>query len=124
MTMMQESNLRMSASKPYAGKLSTGQRYLIGTISADCDNRRTPLTIAVSRPGESTFSALFRIREAITQQPGESHPEGRLAYPYAVERDGKLYVGFSNDGGRGANRNSAELAVFPVGSLREDSKDH
>ena len=114
----------MSASKPYAGKLSTGQRYLIGTISSDCDNRRTPLTIAVSRPGESTFSVLFRIRDAITQQPDKSHPKGCLAYPFAVERDGKLYVGFSNDGGRGANRNSGELAVFPVGSLLWDSSDH
>ena len=49
--------------------------------------------------------------------PGESHPKASLAYPYAVEHDGKLYVAYSNGGGRGGNRNSAELAVIPVASL-------
>ena len=112
-----ESNLPMAASKPYAGTLSTGQHYLVATTTADCGNRRSPLTIAVTRPGEKVFSKIYRIRDAVHDGPGESDPKCRLSYPYAVEHNGKLYVGYSNDGSRGANRNSAELAIVPVTSL-------
>ncbi len=50
--------------------------------------------------------------------PGASHPKAALAYPYAVEHAGKLYVGYSNSNGGGNFRNSAELAVIPVASLK------
>ena len=119
-TTLRESNLPMAASKPFAGLLSTGQRYLIGSVSADSGNRRSPLTIAVSRPGELGFVRLFRIRDAICDGPGESHPQAALSYPYAVEHNERLYVGYSNDGGRGGNRNSAELAIIPITSLSVD----
>ncbi len=111
------SNLPMAASKPYAGTLSTGQHYLICTTTADSGNRRSPLTIALTRPGERVFSAVYRIRDAVHEGPGESHPNARLSYPYAVEHEGYLYVIYSNCGGRGANRNSAELAIIPLESL-------
>jgi len=112
------SNLPMAGSKPYAGVLSTGQRYLICTTTADAGHRRSPLTIAVSRPGGKLFCRVFRIRDAVHPGPGESTPKARLSYPYAVEHEGQLHVVYSNDGGRGANRNSAELAVIPVENLR------
>jgi hypothetical protein len=111
------SNLPMAATKPYAGTLSTGQRYLSSTTTADSGNQRRPLTIAVSRPGANVFSGVFRIRDGISPGPGESHPRASLCYPYAVEHQGHLYVIFSNDGGRGGNRNSAELAVIPIAQL-------
>lgn len=114
---VQRSNLPMVTSKPYAGILSTGQRYLIATTTADSGRRRSPLTIAVTRPGETQFSRVFRIRDAVHEGTGESHPSARLSYPYAVEHRGHLYVGFSNSGSRGGNRNSAELAVIPLESL-------
>jgi len=117
-TTMQESNLPMVASQPSAGVLSTGQRFLVCTTSADSGNRRYPLTIAVSDPGENTFRRIYRIRDAIHDGPGESVDNAALAYPYAVEHEGKLYVGYSNSGGRGANRNSAELAIIPIESLQ------
>jgi len=107
----------MAASKPYSGTLSTGQHYLICTTTADSGNRRSPLTIAVTRPGERLFSAVYGIRDAVHEGPGESHPNARLSYPYAVEHEGDLYVIYSNCGGRGGNRNSAELAIIPVESL-------
>ncbi|NQT12817.1 MAG: exo-alpha-sialidase, partial [Planctomycetes bacterium] len=119
-TTMRPSNLPMAGSKPYAGTLSTGQRYLVATTTADSGNRRSPLTIAVSRPGEEVFQRIFRIRDAKWDGPGESHPGCRLSYPYAVEHEGKLYVVYSNDGSRGGNRNSAEMAVIPVEALRVD----
>lgn len=119
-TEIRESNLPMAGSKPYAGVLSTNQRYLIATTTADSGNRRSPLTIAVSRPGEKVFSKIYRIRDAVQDGPGESDPKCRLSYPYAVEHEGKLYVAYSNDGARGGNRNSAELAIMPVAALRAD----
>lgn len=112
------SNLPMATSKPAAGVLSTGQRYLVCTTTADSGGRRYPLTIAVSKPGENVFIKVFVIRHALNPgQPGESHERAALSYPCATEHEGKLYVGFSNNGGRNGNLNSAELAVIPVAKL-------
>ncbi len=113
------SNLPMATSKPAAGVLSTGQRYLVCTTTKDTGGRRSPLTIAVSRPGENTFAKVFVIRRSLHPgQPGESAERVSLSYPCATEHDGKLYVGFSNNGGRKGNLNSAELAILPIKSLR------
>lgn len=113
------SNLPMATSKPAAGMLSTGQRYLICTTTADSGGRRTPLTIAISRPGETVFSRIYLIRPSVFPQgPGDVADRASLSYPYAVEHEGRLYVGYSNGGGRRGNHNSAELAVIPVGKLR------
>ena len=121
------SNLPMAASKPYTGTLSTGEHYLICTTTADSGNRRQPLTIALTRPGESLFSRVYVLRHAeFPEGPGESHPNAALAYPYAIEHEGKLYVGYSNSGGGVGrsgegralwNNNSAEMAIIPLESL-------
>ncbi len=126
------SNLPMAASKPYCGTLSTGQNYLICSTTADGGNRRAPLTIALTRPGETTFSRALVIRHALFPEgPGESHERASLAYPYAIEHEGKLYVGYSNSGGNVGrkgegrelwNNNSAEMAVIPVSALGEVSR--
>ena len=59
--------------------------------------------------------------------PCESHRNAALSYPYAIEHDGHLYVGYSNNGGNVgragsgrelANNNSAELAIIPLEKLR------
>jgi hypothetical protein len=123
------SNLPMATSKPFSGSLSTGHHYLIGTTAAENGGRRSPLTIALTRPGESTFSRVFVIRHAeFPDGPGESHPKASLSYPHAIERDGHLYVGYSNSGGGVGrvgegrelwNNNSAELAIIPLKSLTE-----
>ena len=122
------SNLPMAASKPYAGTLSTGHHYLICSTTADGGNRRSPLTIAVSRPGEQTFARVFVIRHALFPEgPGESHARASLAYPYALEHEGRLYVGYSNSGGGVGrvgegrelwNNNSAEMAVITLDVLK------
>ncbi len=127
---MRPSNLPMTTSKPIAGILSSGQRYLVCTMTADSGKRRSPLTIAVSRPGESLFSKIFVIRHAeFPDGPGESHKGAALSYPYAIEHEGRLYVGYSNSGDKSTrvgtgrelwNNNSAELAVIPIDQLRVD----
>jgi hypothetical protein len=69
---MRPSNLPMTTSKPIAGTLSTGQRYLVCTTTADSGKRRAPLTIAVGKPGETLFSKVFIIRDAeFPGGPGE-----------------------------------------------------
>ena len=111
-------NLPMATSKPYTGTLSDGRHYLICSISADGGTSRRPLTIALTRPGEMSFSSLYVIRHASGDGLPDSSSVSALSYPYAVEQDGKLYVGYSNSGGRRGNNNSAELAVIPLSALR------
>ena len=117
-TTMAESNLPMTTSKPAAGMLSTGQRYLVCTNAANNGGKRYPLTIAISEPGQEVFSKVFVIRHAEHSGPGESNPKAALSYPCATEHEGRLYVGFSNNGGRKGNLNSAEMAVIPVERLK------
>jgi hypothetical protein len=114
------SNLPMATSKPAAGILSTGQRYLVCTTAANNGGKRNPLTIAVSRPGDNQFSKVFVIRRDKHDGPGESADGLGLSYPYVIEHEGKLYVGYSNTGGRRGNHNSAELAVIPIKALAVD----
>ena len=116
-TTMAESNLPMTTSKPAAGLLSNGRRYLVCTSAANNGGRRSPLTIAISEPGKDVLCRVFVIRHADHNGPGESDPKSSLSYPCAVEHEGKLYVGFSNNGGRNGNLNSAEMAVIPIRSL-------
>ena len=107
-------NLPMATSKPYAGTLSTGQRFLVCTTTADTGGGRAPLTIAVSRPGEHLFSRVFVVRHSITDKtPGVSSPGVDFSYPYAVEHAGRLYVGYTHK-----SHVANELAVVPVDALR------
>jgi len=120
---LERSNLPMVASKPYAGTLSTGQDYLIGTTTADSGNSRRPLTIAVTDPGGGLFKEIYRIRNAV--RPGETATTSAdLAYPYAVEENGNLYVVYSV-GRPGNTKNSLELAIVPLSSITAPSvPDH
>jgi hypothetical protein len=73
--------------------LSTGQRFLVCTTTADTGGGRSPLTLALGRPGETTFSKVFLIRRSVFPEgPGVSDPKADFSYPYAVEHEGKLYV--------------------------------
>jgi hypothetical protein len=122
-TPVQWSNLPMPCTKVYGGVLSTGQRFLVGTLVRDHNRRRHPLTIAVSEPGQKMLSRVLRIRDDLFPEgPGESVEGAALAYPYAVEHDEYLYLVYSNDGGRGRNLNSAEMAIIPIASLVPKSR--
>ena len=110
------SNLPMTTSKPYAGTLSTGQRFLACTTTADSGGGRSPLTIAVSKPGQPLFSKVFVVRHSVSDKtPGVSKPGIDFSYPYAVEHDGKLYIGYTHK-----SHIANELAVIPVAALRAD----
>ena len=122
-TPLRPTNLPAASSKPFTGILSTGQRYFISQTTADGGRGRTPLTIAVGRPGEWSYSHVFLIRPSVfTEGPGPS-PARALAYPSAVEHEGRLYVAYSNSGSGGNQSNSAELAIIPVSALRLPAAD-
>ena len=107
------SNLPMATSKPHAGTLSIGQRYLVCTTTADTGGKRSPLTIAVSKPGESTFSRVFLIRPSVFESAqGVSAANADFSYPCAVEQEGRLYIGYTHK-----SHIANELAVIPVSSL-------
>jgi len=104
-----ESNFPMVTSKPVAGVLSTGQRCLVANLCREQPHSRRTMAIAVGRPGEAVLSRLWRIETG----------DGALAYPYAVEHEGRLYVGYSSAApGLGGNRNDARLAVVSVSALQ------
>lgn len=104
----------MATSKPYAGILSTGQRYLVCTTTANTGGARSPLTIAVSKPGEMLFSKVFLVRRSLFPEgPGVSSPNADFSYPYAVEHEGHLYIGYTHK-----SHIANELAVVPVDSLK------
>ena len=110
------SNLPMTTSKPYAGILSTCQRYLTCTTTADTGGGRSPLTIAVSKPGQTEFCRVFVIRHSVSDKtPGVSRKGIDFSYPYAVEHAGNLYVGYTHKSDA-AN----ELAVIPVAALNAE----
>ncbi len=107
-TPSRESNLPISTSKPLAGVLSTGQRYLIFTACRENPNARRTLAIAVSRPGQKALCRMWRI------ETGDKH----LSYPYAMEHEGHLYVIYSAAPLHlHGNRNDCRLAVLPLTSL-------
>jgi hypothetical protein len=108
----------MTTSKLAAGLLSTGGRYLVRTNSANKGGRLASLTIAISEPGKEVLSKIFVIRHPEHNGLGESNPKASLSYPCATEHEGRLYVGFSNNGGRKGNLNSAEMAVIPIEKLK------
>ena len=67
----------------------------------------------MSKPGESAFSKVFLIRTSVSDQtPGVSARNADFSYPYAVEHEGKLYIGYTHKS-HAANG----LAVVPVSSL-------
>ncbi|HBN77548.1 MAG TPA: cycloinulo-oligosaccharide fructanotransferase [Planctomycetaceae bacterium] len=113
------SNLPMATSKPAAGTLSNGQHFLICTTAKNNGGKRTPLTIAVTAPGENIFRKVFVIRRSRhPDNPGESADSLSLSYPCAIEHAGHLYVGYSNNGGRRGNLNSAEMAIIPLAAIQ------
>ncbi|OGV53229.1 MAG: hypothetical protein A2X49_12590 [Lentisphaerae bacterium GWF2_52_8] len=104
----QASNMPMSDSEPFAGILSSGQRYLISNTPGRPGPRRNLLTIAVSRPGEKAFSKIWRIRDGYSESLSAG-PE--WSYPCAFESDGKLYVAYTSE------KHHCVLTIIPTASL-------
>ncbi len=105
----QEHNFPIGAAKAYAGVLSTGQRYLLSNTPAS--GYRELLTLAVSRPGDTSFRAMWKIRDGYA---------GRLAagpewsYPCAVEHQGRLFIVYTSA------KKHCVMTSAPISSLAAD----
>ena len=100
------SNLPLTASKPYAGHLSTGQAFLVGNAGPD----RHTLVLAVTAPGERAFSRVWRIRHGASpalRLPGRAKSP-QWSYPCAHEHDGSLYVVYS------IGKEDCGLSILPL----------
>lgn len=126
-TLAQESNLSANTSKPCAGILGTGHKYLITNSVYGANTSRNQLTISIANPGSDKFSKMFLIRDmAIPNALKETYSEidinPSLSYPYATEYNGKLYVIYSSWMHNGANLNNIELAVIDINELVADQE--
>lgn len=101
-----EHNFPMAASKIYAGRLSTSQRYLLCNLPSR--RYRDVLVIAVSRPGQKAFSKMWKVRDGDCPAL-KSGPE--WSYPCAIETDGKLHVVYTSE------KHHCVLTTIPVKSL-------
>ncbi len=103
-------NLPSEDSKPFALQLSTGQRCFLWNYPAKDGAYRHLLTLAVSRPGETKLSMMWKLRDGYcdTLQAG---PE--WSYPCAVEHDGALYVIYTSE------KKHSVMTVVPLRSLQE-----
>ncbi len=117
------SNFPLGPSQPFAGKLSTGQHFL---ITNSLEDKRALLTIAVTAPGGRLFEKIWKVRH-------QTFPRRRLlgtfkdgqvtalaaagrgtewSYPFAIEKDGKLYVSYTH------GKEDCVMSVIPVTGLR------
>ena len=99
-------NLPMGAAKIYAGKLSTGQRYILYNLPSK--PRRNIIVLTVSKPGETQFIKAWKLCDGINAEL-KAKPE--YAYPSALESNGKLYVVYS------AMKRNCIMSVIPIDSL-------
>jgi len=107
------SNMPLHPSKPFAGRLSTGEGFLIFNVphpDIPAYGRHT-LAIAITRPGEPTFCRVWRIRHG--QSPVTEftqHPQ--WSYPFAIEHEDNLYISYT------INKSDCGLSVIPAEALR------
>jgi hypothetical protein len=110
---VKEHILTASASKLYAGHLSSGERYVVFNLPAEGENgfrSRATLVIGVSRPGELAPARIWRVQDRTApDSPTAFH------YPCAIEHEGRLLVLYTT--GRSTPR-QCELAIIPIASLQ------
>jgi len=116
------SNYPLASSQPFAGTLSTGQHFL---LTNNLEEERALISIAVTRPGERTFSHIWKVRHQ--QFPRRRHfpgywLEGQIkgntlrgttewSYPSAVEVDGQLVVSYTQ------GKEDCVVSIIPLTAL-------
>jgi hypothetical protein len=108
------SNFPLACSQPFAGKLSTGHNYLL-TNRQEAEGGRTLLSIALTDADGGLFKHIFKVRH-------QEWPRVRLfansfgnatewSYPNAFERDGKLYIAYTQ------GKEDCVLSIIPIEAL-------
>ena len=111
------SNFPIDNSKPWCGRLSSGQHYLLFN---EVTERRTLLGIAVTRPGGAVFERIWKLRH-------QAFPKTRLycdfgsgsfvgrptqwSYPSALEHENNLYISYNQ------SKEDAWLSIIPIAAL-------
>ena len=107
------SNLPMSPSKPGCGRLSDGRPFFLFSYERGAKRGRRNIYLGVGEPGGLSMTKVYLLDDGTDQRC--------LAYPYGIEHDGKLYVGYSSTSigvpDRGGNPNDTMLAAVPVAAL-------
>ena len=110
---VKDHTLTATASKLYAGHLSSGERYVVFNLPAEGEKgfrSRETLVIGVSRPGELAPAKIWRVQDrTASDSPTAFH------YPCAIEHEGRLLVLYTT--GRTTPR-QCELAIIPIASLQ------
>ena len=101
-------NLPAEDSKPFAVRLSTGQRCFLWNYPKGYGTSRHLLTVAVSRPGGKELEAMWKIRDG-NDDAVQAAPE--WSYPCAVEHEGKLYVIYTS------GKKHSVMTIIPVSAL-------
>ncbi len=101
-------NVPAEDSKPFALQLSTGQRCLLWNYPKSPGSTRHLLTIAVSRPGEHTLSAMWKIRDGYLEQL-QAGPE--WSYPCAAEHQGSLYIIYTSE------KKHSVMTIVPLNAI-------
>ncbi len=103
------SNFPLAPSQPFAGRLSTGQNYL---LTDSLEEGRCLLTIAVTGPEGGLFRRIFKLRH-------QQWPRRRLfgnavgqatewSYPFAMEHKGNLYIAYTQ------GKEDCVLSIVPI----------
>jgi len=112
-TTLRESNFPLAPSQPFSGRLSTGQNYL---LTNSLEDQRCLLSIALTGPEGGLFRRVLSVRHQ--QWPRVRLFENslgkptELAYPGAIEYDGKLYIAYSQ------GKEDCALSIIPIEVLK------
>jgi len=111
---LRESNLPTSASKPTAGTLRDGRHYLVATYLHEKRGDRNTLFLALTEPGELTFTRIARLLDKPSPPPRwpGSGKRPQWGYPSACEYDGKLYIVYS------VSKEDTGLSIVDPAALR------
>ena len=117
-TPLSQSNFPLAQSKPLCGRLSTGQQYL---ITANLEQGRTLMSIAVTAPGGDAFCRIWKIRHQQTpvrrllgsskEKKTKVGGNTEWSYPAAIEHEGKLYIIYTH------GKEDCALSIIPVSAL-------
>lgn len=106
------SNFPLAPSQPFSGKLSSGHNYL---LTNNLEDKRCLLSIALTDSGGGLFRHIFKVRHQ--QWPKVRLFENslgkptELAYPVAMEHNGKLYIIYSQ------GKEDCVLSIIPIEAL-------
>lgn len=110
-------NLPMSSTKAFCGRLTDGRPFLVFNESLPNDPfSRARMLLGIGEAGENAIRRLWVVDEGLV---GASGRRLALSYPYAKQIGDKLYLAYSSESspGVGGNHNDAMLAVIPVSEL-------